>query len=484
MYDFNFKFNQMKTTTTFTLKTILLGIVLLTSCIKNDDFSLPETAPVAPEIEGTEITINSLLNLLLQEQENNENNYLSFFETDLYISGYVISSDEAGNFFEELILQDTQENPMRGIKVLIDVNPLFTSFEFGRKVFVRLNGLTVGYNSGVLTLGILDGNELNKIAVSLMEEIIIRDLEIVEIIPLPIKISEFSTDKTNLYIQLKDIQFNRKEVLLEIPKTFAAEPSDEFNGERFLESCIEGTTTIVSTSTFADFKALLLPTGIGILNGILTLNFFGEEFNVVVNTPETIYLDNENSRCELDCGTTDEVGTKTLFSDFFETQKEGEAIYGNGWTNFIESGSKQWEAYFDDGINASIGISAHIGSFYSNDKSTIAWLISPEINFDKQEGETLQFKTSTSFADGSSLEVLFSNNWNGDVNNIQSAIWKSFPSVTIASNDDFFGDWIDSGGVDFSCFSGKGYFAWRYRGSGDEDFDGTYELDEILIKSK
>lgn len=465
------------------LITLFFTITTMLSCIKNDDFNVPKTDPIAPEIEGELITINSLLNLLLQEQENNENDLLSFYETDLYVSGFVISSDEAGNFFEELIIQDTPENPSRGIKILIDVNPLFVSFEFGRKVFVKLDGLTVGYNSGVLSLGIGYDNKLEKIAESLLTEFIIRDIEIAEIIPLSIAISEFSKEKTNLYIQLDDMQFNQEEVLGNTHKTFAAEPLDEFNGERKIENCEEGSSTIFSTSTFADFKAVLLPQGKGILDGILTLNFFGEEFNVVVNTPETIYFENNNPRCELDCGLASSIGTTLLFSEFFESVEEGEPISGNGWTNYIEAGTEQWEAYFDDGVNASLGISARVGSFHSNDERSIAWLISPEINFDVQDGETLQFKTSTSFADGSNLVVLFSDNWNGDENTITLATWRSFPSAAIASNDDFFGDWIDSGVIDFSCFNGRGHFAWRYEGSGDEDFDGTYELDEIIINS-
>jgi hypothetical protein len=55
------------------------------------------------------------------------------------------------------------------------------------------------------------------------------------------------------------------------------------------------------------------------------------------------------------------------------------------------------------------------------------------------------------------------------------------PSAIIVQDDDFFGDWIFSGNVDMSCIEGTGHIAWRYTGSGDPDFDGTYELDEIVV---
>jgi hypothetical protein len=33
------------------------------------------------------------------------------------------------------------------------------------------------------------------------------------------------------------------------------------------------------------------------------------------------------------------------------------------------------------------------------------------------------------------------------------------------------------------CITSKGYLAIKYTGSGEEDFDGTYELDEIVVNS-
>ena len=232
------------------------------------------------------------------------------------------------------------------------------------------------------------------------------------------------------------------------------------------------------------FKSVQLPAGQGFVEGIFTLNFFGEEFNIVVNDLDGVNLASPD-RCdplEVNCGITPNIGVKFLFSEFFETQIEGEPISGNGWTNFTESGSESWEAYFDDGANASLGLSARIGSYMSGDDSNIGWLITPELDFDVQNGESLNFKTSNSFADGSTLEILFSEDWDGNPETIISATWNLLPAATIVQNDDFFGDWIYSGNVDLSCIEGKGYIAWKYVGSRDPDFDGTYELDEIEVR--
>ena len=477
----------MKIIKNYKLAAFFFTMTLIISCLKDDDYEVPNTDPIAPIINGTVITINTLNSLLEQEQNANGNDVLSFTESDLYISGFVISNDEAGNIYEELVIQDLSVNPKRGVKVLINVSPLFTTFEFGRKVFVKLDGLSVGYNGGVLSLGFRDGNQVVAIAESLMDQTIIRAIELAEIEPLSINISDFSAAKTNLYLRLNDVQFNRNDALGENRKTFAAEPEDEFNGERNLESCIEGFSVILSTSTFSDFKAIEVPQGRGYLDGILTYNYFGDTFNMVLNSPETIHF-NSTDRCdpvELNCGLADTTGSNVIFSEFFESQEEGESITENGWTNYIQEGSRVYEAYFSDGGNGnpSLGISASIGSYNSNDDSTIAWLIMPEIDFDVQDGETINFKTSNSFSDGSTLVLLFSSDWDGNPDTIATSTWDSLPAAYIVQDDDFYGDWYPSGNVSLDCINGKGYIGFKYTGSGEEDFDGTYELDEIIVNS-
>ena len=467
------------------LITLFLSTLIFTSCVKDNTYDPPALEVESAKITGTEITIGALNALLTQEQAINGNTLLTFDGTDdSYIVGYVISSDHAGNYFEEIILQDRIASPTMGVKILIDENPLYITYEFGRKVYVKLAGLTVALRSGVLTLGIRDGNGLEKIAAAQMTSYVVRENEVAEITPFPLSISEFDDTKTNLHIGLTDVQFNRNEVLGKNRLTFAGEEGDLFDGERILEDCSNNTTVVFSTSTFADFKAVLLPDGRGSLDGILTKNFFGDAYNVVVNDPSTISFDNSN-RCdpnEIGCGLSELTGANVLFYDFFESLIINQPISGNGWTNFIEAGTQTWEAYSEIGTNASLGISARMGSYGSGDTSSIGWLVTPQINFDTQEGETIKFKTSNSFSDSSRLEAFYSGDWDGETATITNATWDLVSAATIVDDDDFFGDWISSGNVDLSCITGSGYIAWKYIGSGDATNDGTYELDEIEIE--
>ena len=462
-----------------------MGLMLM-GCQENSDFETPEVVDIPIALEGQEITISTLRQLLIQEQNNNENTVLPFTETDAYITGFVVSSDEAGNYFEELIMQDDSSNPSTGVKVMVDVNPLFVSYEFGRKVYVHLDGLAVGYNSGVLTLGILDRGSIEKIPESQEDLFIVRDTVVAQIVPLPLVRDDFTAEKTNLFIHLEDVQFRDDEVLGENRKTYAAEPTDAFDGERRLVFCGTRRSVVFSTSTFADFKALLLPQGRGTLDGLLQYNFFGDEFNVVVNNPNDISFE-DIERCDpiyLDCGLASDHSGITVFGDNFESQENNDPIFGNGWTNISQEGTVLWEGFDGSSNNPPFGeISAQIGSFNSGDRSTITWLITPELDFDAINNATLTFLTSTSFADESILEVLVSNQWDGTSTDVNSFEWATLSSARIANPRDPFRDYIPSGIVDLSCVEGKGYVAWRYTGSGDTSFDGTYELDEIEIKS-
>jgi len=461
---------------------LALGLVVFNACVQDDDFDTPNVQITDPVINGNIIDIDAVIGNLVQSGED----IITFEDTNNFMEGYVISSDEGGNFFEELVLQDRAENPTAGIVVQVDVNPLFTIYEFGRKVYIKLDGLSVAVDNGVVQLGRRDGNELAKIAASEMETTILRTSELATIVPLEVSISDFTNDLESLFIRLTDVQFNRNDVLGDDLKTFAAEDTDQFDGERVLESCANSSSVILSTSTFSDFKSLLLPANRGTIDGILTRDFFDEFYTLVLNSPEDINFTND-VRCdpiELSCGLASTTGATNLFEDDFETQSTNSLISGNGWTNFIEAGTEGWEAYTQTGTNSSQGISARVGSFNSNDASSVAWLITPQIDLDANSGVTLNFETSNSFSDGSTMEVLFSSDWDGTEAGITTATWGILSDAYVTDDDDFFGDWFESGIVDLSCADGQIYIAFKYVGSGNSDFDGTYELDFVSIDAQ
>ena len=459
----------------FVKYTIFFAVV---SCVENE-FEIPETLEEELTPQGTEVTIASVRSNLKQSTENS----ISYTDTETYISGYVTSSDVAGNFYKELIIQDTPKNPTAGITLQLNQNALYTIYEPGRKIYVYLDGLTTAVENGIVQLGIRDGNGITKIPASRIPIQILRSTEVSELEPLPVEITDFSEDLENLYIQLVDAQFNRNEVF-ENTKTFAAEATDAFNGIRLLETCDSRGSTLLSTSTFAKFKSVTLPTGRGHISGILSRDFYDNFYILRINTTEAIAFD-ADSRCdplEITCGYTDALGATLLFKEDFEEQSRNKPIAGKGWTNYIEYGTQSWEAYRATGTNASQGISARINSYQSGNPLSVCWLVTPSIDLATHANVRIRFETSSSFADASELDILLSTDWDGIPENIPQANWAVLSDAFVIRNQDFFGDWYSSGIVSLSCVEGQtGYVAFKYSGSGNQASDGTYQLDNISI---
>jgi len=480
-------------------------LFLIFSCVQDGDFEAPNV-----EVKEPDVTVNSdisaVKSALIQEFLSSGDLTYTFFDDEdaatppTIIEGYVVSSDAAGNFFKTLIIQDKPENPTAGIEITLNNSNFSSTFEVGRKVYVKLDGLTVSYDDGEsddfinptndvpgkYVLGVLDGNSLVDIPSTAIKNHIFRSSSVEEIIPTKVSVTicgQVITDNNiNTLVKLESAQF----ASTELGKTFAGESIDEFDGFRALYECETAGQLFLQTSTFTSFKSNIIPDGNGEITFVLSKDFRSEFLVAILNKPSDINFIN-TSRCgvtELNCGLTSQKGPNSIFSDDFETQIRNSPITGNGWTNFIQEGSVTWEAFTSSSSNSSLGVSARIGSNGSNDKCSISWLITPVIDLNANNGVTIKFQTSNSFADNSKMELLYSVDWDGTENGIESATWITVSAAYITKDSDSFTTWFDSGLIDLSCGSKENsYFAFKYTGSGSSAFDGTYELDNIEINA-
>jgi len=472
-----------------------------TSCVDDKDFDTPQVTGTDDNIATT--TLTAAKNSLLQNFQSGDPSTLiyTFPEVNanedniLYASAYVVGDDTTGNFYKKLIVQDSPENPTAGMEISIDQGNLHTLYNVGRKIYIKLNGLTIGYfdgsqggapgyinqsdpgngTPGVYKLGVLGEDfAVERIADLDYEDYITRSSVTEVIVPKMIATSAISDDTMNTFVQFENMQFE----LGELGKTFAGQPDDAYDASRFLLNCDSEYTFGLMTSTFSNFKSLALPENKGTVKGVLMKNFRENDPVIVLNSPNDVDF-TDTDRCDpiiLDCGMASVEGTTDLMVENFDT-----GSIPATWTNYIQEGSRDWDTY--SGSSALSGTSVRMGSYNSGDASSVSWLISPAINMDAQDGETLEFKTSNSYADGSKLELMFSNDWDGTEAGIATATWGIIPAATIVEDGEYYQNWVSSGIVDLSCAEGSSfYIAFKYTGSGNSNFDGTYELDEINIK--
>jgi len=482
------EYTIMKTLQT-KLMMLLFAVVAVVGCVNDDEFSAPDLTVEEPTLNGDVITIDALVSLYTQEL-NDEINDLGInpndtdaieelrngFTVDLsengsYISGFVISSDEQGNFFEEIVIQSTAANANAGVRVLIDDSPLFTSYEFGRKVFVKLGGLHFGDSNGVLTLGV--SAELEKIAPSLREDYVVRSPEVVTIEARPVAIGDFSEALENTYVMVSNVQF-RKEDVVDAAITYAGEATDQFDGERILSSCDTNTSTILSTSTFATFKSLELPAGRGNVSAVLTRNFFGDTFNLAVNSNANVVFDSED-RCDpevLECTGEAVMGANTVFIETFESINDEDDLDGT-WTNVnVTGGTERFELDEFSGNQY-----LRMSGFNTDEDPLNVWLVTPAINLDGSTDEALSFDVQAAFDNGKILSAFITTSYTGDPLTTE---WTQIDANIPSGPSGGFGNFENSGLINIDCLDGDLHVGFLYEGA-DPGATTRYHIDNVRV---
>jgi len=453
----------------FKLLVFLVSAVLYSSCVKTEDFQLPESETKEFDIEGSITGISAVKSNF--DPETGE--IYVFSETDTWMEAYVVSSDEGGNFYKELVLQDKPENPIAGILLLVDDNSLFETYNFGRKIYVKLDGLALWSNNGIHQLGIQNRGDVVAIPPSRIDDHIIRTMETAEIVPLQLEISEFNEIHENLFIQVENVQFNRNLLREQHHYTFAGEVTDEYDGDRQLESCSTGASTMLSTSTFSGFKSLYLPINSGSVKGILSRNFYDDYFVIAVNSPDDLNFDGE--RCDpefLNCADNNSEGINILFEEDFTNITSLSALENSGWININVNGGKVFKPGTFDG-NRYIRISA----FNTEEIPMEAWLVSPAIDLGLNSDARLSFDIMSSYDNATILSVLITEEFTG---NVLTTNWKTLDAIIPVGPTSQYGRGFVKSKINISCLKGDVHFAFRYLGAAP-DKTTTYDIDNIRV---
>lgn len=140
-------------------KTVLwasLSLTAFTSCVKDDDYSVP---PIncSDKFPATNHTLKDLAALAKDKPATTD-----IIKDDYIVEGYVSSSDASGNIYKLLYVQDKPENPTQAIEIQIDGSNNYLDYPIGAKVRINAKGLIVqettysGSKTGNIKLGIYD----------------------------------------------------------------------------------------------------------------------------------------------------------------------------------------------------------------------------------------------------------------------------------------------------------------------------------------
>ncbi|MBT8305706.1 MAG: lamin tail domain-containing protein [Maribacter sp.] len=277
------------------LKNVLIFITVLVfhGCVHDGSFDQVKDFCV-PDLEA---------NATYSEVKNLYSDELVQIQDDLIIEGYVISSDEAGNFFGTLHFQDKPEDPTAGFQLDFDLRDSHLFYPIGSKIFIKLKGLYLGKQKGVfklggtfpsfgnLSIGRLPANVVSK-------HLLISCDEPVSIKPSQIHLSSLDEAMVNSLVELNDVEIIEDE----LGQAFANAKEET---ERSLIDC-DDNGIILLNSGYSDFQSEMLPEGNGSVMGVLIKE--NNDFKIVVRGLDDFDLKAE--RCE---DLIDEFSSNSIF---------------------------------------------------------------------------------------------------------------------------------------------------------------------------
>jgi len=445
--------------------------------VEDDDYETPNVT--IPEVDISELGDKTTFAAVIARYQTAvaDGDDVGIFDTEndqpLYVEGYVVSSDASGNFYEEIIIQnstdgnDVDGDARTGFNVQINVRSLSDTYEPGRKVYIKLNGLAIGEENGVYTLGRANGSSLEQLQEYEYLSFIIRDSEVAMITPKVLSIEDLSAGDENTLVQFSDMQFVRNELTL----TYAGEATDEFDGFRTIENCESGATMTLQTSTFADFKSLQVAQQKGTITGIYSRDF-GDDFSVLVLNGTTDVNFANADRCDpviLECeGTTS--SAMTVWEEDFESISDESDLDGTWFNGNVSGGSERYE------LNSFSGDQyLKISAFGTGENPLEAWLVTPAINLDGSDEEELSFNVSSNFETGRILTAFITEDYTGDPLTTE---WIEL-DANIPIGDGGFGDFVEST-LNISCLNGDIHVAFKYLGA-DGGSETRYHITDIKV---
>ncbi|WET05027.1 DUF5689 domain-containing protein [Flavobacterium sp. YJ01] len=437
----------------------LFGLLFLIICSCSNEVETPKLECTQPDFE-----VNKTVEKVYELSGNTAKQY----SYDDIIEAYVVSSDEGGNFFKSISLQTkkTEKNPAIGFSVPIDASNTYIDYRLGNKVYVKLKnqftdlyygGLRIGSlyvsNVGDPTIGRISQNEyknvLNASCTIIDEGVLVESVSIEEAL---------NDNKLNTLIELNDVEFTESA----LGRHYFEESNNVGGSTNWNLRDKTGNQIIFRTSAYAKFADHFVPEGSGKVRGILTK--FGTDYQLMVRFESDIEMNGKRNT--------------PFFAEDFQSVKNNVNFALPGWSNIVEKAAKLWKSM----VYAGNGY-AEFNTTSTTAAENVAWLVSPKINLTGYKNAVLSFRSAQHDLKLDSplntLEVYVSTNFDGS--SVAKAKWTKLeakvPNLSTPARE-----FISSGGIDLSAYSGNINIAFKYIGSGkDKTLNGAFMVDDIKI---
>jgi len=207
-----------------------ISMLAFSSCVKTDDYDVPEIK-CTNKFAAANHQLSELVTIAKVKPVEAD-----IIKEDYIVEAYVSSSDESGNIYKMMFLQDKPENPTQGIEIDIDGGNQYLDFPTGALVRINLKGLIVQGVNGNIKVGSYDPNyPIGRINPNKVSNYVARVCDGQKPVVAAMKPLEFASISDalkngahiNQLVKIKNVQFEDPE----LTKTFADESA---TGDRYI----------------------------------------------------------------------------------------------------------------------------------------------------------------------------------------------------------------------------------------------------------
>lgn len=241
---------------------VALAAMAVTSCTQKDEW---ETPPINCEnrFPNTNTTLADFKALT-------PSSGFLLIETEKIFDGYVVSSDESGNFYKTISIQDKPENPTAAIQMEVDRSSNYADFPVGAHVRISAKGLRLALDRGTVKIGSVDPSfTVGRIPASLLNRYIAgvcngNGLEVATIKPLELpNLAAAKNDQyLNMLVKVPASQFADGELEPTVKNFIDYVAGAGVDTDRTIEDAFGNTVAIRNSGFFAQGSSKL-PTGSG-----------------------------------------------------------------------------------------------------------------------------------------------------------------------------------------------------------------------------
>ncbi len=246
----------MKRFSGFIIALLVLGAIIV-SCDKKWDepvFNAPTyTGPAANK------TLQDIINVYAS---NGKLDSICHATDTFIVKAVVVSSDEGGNFYKTMVVQDETA----ALEIQINNSGLYADYPVGQTVYIKCNGLVVGNYHGIYQIGWIYEGSVGRIDGHFLDRYLFKDGMPKEVTPVEITSPAGIIDgNVCRLVRIRNCEFASDA----IGKPWSEEALTTSHTISKIND-LSVSDLVVRTSNYAKFRKQLVPGGKGDLIGILT----------------------------------------------------------------------------------------------------------------------------------------------------------------------------------------------------------------------